>query len=85
MDAIHVAIDSPKVAPRLEARATPALDPSRVVARDLAPSYALVERERPGSLVTPDEACLIRDALPGFRAARRDGRTGEPEVLEKTR
>jgi hypothetical protein len=32
-----------------------------------------VERERPGALVTPEEACLIRDALPGLREARRTG------------
>jgi hypothetical protein len=47
MDAIHVAIDSPKVARRLEARATPALDASGVVARDLARYHALLGRERP--------------------------------------
>ena len=52
---------------------TPALDASGVVARDLARSYALLERERPGTLVTPDEACLIRDALPRLREARRAG------------
>ena len=73
MDAIQVAIRSPKVATGLEARATPALDPSGVVARDLARYYALLERERPGALVSPDEACLIRDALPGLREARRAG------------
>ena len=44
-----------------------------VVARDPARSYALLERERPGAPVTPAEACLIRDALPGLREARRTG------------
>jgi hypothetical protein len=73
MDTIRVAIRTPKVATRLEARITPALDASDVVARDLARYYALLERERPGALVTPAEACLIRDALPGLREARRTG------------
>ena len=73
MDTIHVVIDSPKVASRIEARVTPALEPPGVVARDLARYYALLERERPGGLVTPDEACLIRDALPRLRETRRTG------------
>jgi hypothetical protein len=46
MDTIHVAISSPKVAGRLEARSTPALDAPGVVERDLARYYALVERLR---------------------------------------
>jgi hypothetical protein len=33
----------------------------------------LLERERPGALVTPDEACLIRDALPALREAKQNG------------
>ena len=74
MDAIHVAIRSPKVASRLQARAMPALEPSGVVARDLTRYYALLERERPGALITADEACLIRDALPRLREAKRNGR-----------
>jgi hypothetical protein len=41
--------------------------------RDLAHSYALLERERPDAIVTPNEACLTRDALPGLREARRTG------------
>ena len=65
-------IRSPRVVTNLKARSTPALDASGVAARDLARYYALLERERPGVLVSPDEACLIRDALPDFRAARRD-------------
>ena len=68
-----IAVRSPRVVAKLEARTTPALDASGVAARDLARYYALLERERPGTLVTPPEACLIRDALPGMRAARRDG------------
>jgi hypothetical protein len=73
MDTIHVAIRSPKVATKLEARATPDLGPPGVVARDLARYCALLERERPGAPITPNEACLIRDALPGLREARRAG------------
>ena len=71
--AIHVTIHSPKLAARLEARATPALDAAGVTERDLGRYYALLERERPGGLVTPSGACLIRDALPGLREARRTG------------
>ena len=56
---------------KLQARSTPALDAASVAARDLARYYALLDRERPGTIITPDEACLIRDALPEFRAARR--------------
>ena len=58
---------------KLEARATPALDVSAIAARDLARYYALLERERPGAIISPAEACLIRDVLPALRAARRDG------------
>jgi hypothetical protein len=43
------------------------------VARAPARYYALLERERPGALVTPNGACLIRDPLPGLREARRTG------------
>jgi len=39
----------------------------------LARYYALLERERPGALVSPAEVRLIRAALPAYRAARRDG------------
>jgi hypothetical protein len=42
-------------------------------ARDLGRYFAPLERERPGALVAPDEACLIRDALPRLREARRTG------------
>ena len=73
MDAVHVAIRSPKLARRLEARSTPALDAAGVAERDLGRYYALLERERPGGLVTPDQACLIRDALPALPAAKRNG------------
>ena len=72
----RVAARSPRLAAKLEARSTPALDAAGVAARDLARYYALLERGRPGAIITPDEACLIRDALPEFRAARRD----DPEV-----
>ncbi len=58
---------------RLEARTTPALDAAGVAARDLARYYALLERERPGAIISQAEACLIRDVLPALRAARRDG------------
>jgi hypothetical protein len=58
---------------RVAARTTPALDPAGVIARDLARYYALLERERPGELVSPAEVRLIRAALPASRAARRDG------------
>ena len=44
-----------------------------IAARDLARYYALLERERPGELVSPAEVGLIRAALPSYRAARRDG------------
>jgi hypothetical protein len=73
MDPIYVRISSPRLLAKLEARTTPALDASGVITRDLARYYALLERERPGCLITPDEACLIRDVLPGFRAAGRNG------------
>ena len=69
----HVATRSPRLAAKLAARTTPALDAVGAAAWDLARYYALLERERPGALVTPEEACLIRDALPALRAARRDG------------
>ena len=72
----RVAIRSPRVIASLAVRSTPGLDASGVAERDLARYYALLERERPGAVVSPDEACLIRDALPEFRAARRD----DPEV-----
>ena len=65
-------IRSPRVVTNLKARSTPALDASGVAARDLARYYALLEWERPGALVSPDEACLIRDTLPDFRVTRRD-------------
>ena len=44
-----------------------------IAARYLARYYALLERERPGALVSPPEVRLIRAALPAYRAARRDG------------
>ena len=56
------------------------LDAADVAARDLARYYALLGRERPGTIITPNEACLIRDALPEFRAARRD----DPDVTLAT-
>ena len=65
-------IRSPRVIANLAARQTPTLDTAGVAARDLARYYALLERERPGAIVTPSEACLIRDVLPEFRAAKRD-------------
>ena len=46
--------------------------PAGVAARDLARYYALLDRERPSTIISPDEACLIRDALPDFRSARRE-------------
>ena len=49
---------------------------SPVAARCRLVTTAPVERERPGAVVTPNEACLIRDVLPEFRAHRRD----DPEV-----
>ena len=69
---VRPVIRAPRFLSKLEARSTPALDAAGVAARDLARYYALLERERPGAIVTPDEACLIRDVLPEFRAARRD-------------
>ena len=73
---VRPVIRPPRILPKLEARSTPALDAAGVAARDLARYYALLERTRPGGIVAPDEACLIRDALPEFRAARRD----DPDV-----
>ena len=73
---VRPVIRAPRLLAKLEARSTPALDAAGVAARDLARYYALLERERPGAIVAPDEACLIRDALPELRAARRD----DPEV-----
>ena len=69
---VRPVIRAPRFLSKLEARSTPALDAAGVAARDLARYYALLERERPGAIVAPDEACLIRDVLPEFRAARRD-------------
>ena len=76
MDPIRIVMRSQRVVAGLAARSTPALDPSAVAERDLARYRALLARERPGAVVSPDEACLIRDALPEFRAARRV----DPEV-----
>ena len=73
-------IRAPRLLPKLVVRSTPALDTSGVAARDLARYYALLERERPGTIVAPCEACLIRDVLPDFRAHRRD----DPEVTLAT-
>ncbi len=73
---VRSVIRAPRLLARLEARSTLALDAAGVAARDLARYYALLERERPGAIVAPDEVCLIRDALPEFRAARRD----DPDV-----
>ena len=56
MDAVEVVVRSPRVAARLEARPTPALDPAGVAARDLARYYALLERQRPGADMTPERA-----------------------------
>ena len=67
-----ITIRSPKLLPKLAARATPALDAAAIAARDLGRYYALLEREGPGALVSPAEACVIRDALPAYRAARRE-------------
>ena len=64
---------SPRMLAMARLRTTPALDPAGVIARDLARYYALLERERPGELVSPAEVGLIRAALPAYRAARRDG------------
>jgi hypothetical protein len=69
-----VAARAPKLAAKLAARTTPALGEAGVAARDLGRYYALLERERPGAVVTPMEACLIRDVLPALRAARREGK-----------
>ena len=76
MEPVRVVIEAPRVVAGLAARQMPALDAAGVAARDLARYYALLERERPGAVVAPDEGCLIRDALPEFRAARRD----DPDV-----
>ena len=73
MARIEVTIGDERLAAKLEARATPAVDAASVAARDLGRYYALLERERPGAIISQAEACLIRDVLPALRAARRDG------------
>ena len=73
MEADEIVVRSPRVVPKVDARRTPTLEASGVATRDLARYYALLDRERPGTIVTQAEACLIRDVLPALRAARRDG------------
>ena len=67
-----VTVRSPTLLPNLQARTTPALDAAAIATRDLGRYYALLERERPGALVSPAEACVVRDALPAYRAARQE-------------
>ena len=72
MEPVRVVIEAQRVVAGLAARSTQSLDRAGVAARDLARYYALLGRECPGAVVSPAEACLIRDALPEFRAARRE-------------
>ena len=72
MDESTVVLRLPRVLAHLMARSTPAFDASAVAARDLARYYALLQREQAGAVVSPNETCLIRDALPSYRAARRE-------------
>ena len=66
-----VVLRLPRVLVHLKARSTPALDAAAVAARNLARYYAPLEREQPGTLISRTGACLVRDALPDLRAARR--------------
>ena len=68
---MDVTIRASRLLAKLQLRITPAPDVAAMATRDLARYYALLGRERPGAVVSPDEACLIRDALPAYRAARR--------------
>ena len=67
-----IAVHTPRLLVALEVRSRADRDAGDVAARDLARYYALLNCERPGTIITPDEACLIRDALPEFRATRRE-------------
>ena len=68
---VEVVIRCPRVLAKLAARLETGAAPSAVAARDLDRYYALLDRERPGALVGPFEAPLIREALSAYREAAR--------------